>query len=104
MCLFDSAFALFFEDDGMLRFVAVLGLAALDSVCDCCFCCPCSVHGVYVLQARGSIRLVYLCANKPLYVVCMSLADHSLTLNLTIFELMWTLAFLSLFSDSCLTK
>jgi hypothetical protein len=57
----------------MMRFVTVLGLAALDWTLTAIVVCvaPCSVRGVYVLHARGSIRLVYLCANKPLYVVCV---------------------------------
>ena len=48
VCLTPPLPCFFFEDGGMLRFVAVFSLAALDSVCDCCFCCPCSVRGVYV--------------------------------------------------------
>lgn len=58
---------------------------------------------VYVLDVRGSLRLEFLCANNPLYSVCMFLADHSLTPNLTIFELMCTLAFCSPLSDSSFT-
>jgi hypothetical protein len=86
-----------FEDDGMLRSVAVFGsVAALYRGCECYFCCRLSARCMFCLHTGSVVSFdwFFICQHTPW---CMSLADHSLTLDLIIFQLMWTVALWSLF-------
>ena len=78
-----------FEDDGMLRSVAVLGsVAALYRGCSVrCVCF------VYTLVWFGGSVCLFVCFFVFQHTRwCMSSTVHSLTPDLTIFQLMWTVA------------
>ena len=80
-----------FEDDGMLRCSfwvccsTVPGLRVLFLLSAQCSVCMFCLHTGWVVP----FDWFFVCQHTPW---CMSLADHSLTPDLTIFQLMWTAA------------